>query len=177
MELNNRQICEDIFNMINSFKNEIKSFQQQRKPTILSDDYYINFITFLKNSFIYEHENNKDLNIVDYINDFKNLKLFYKIISNPNVFIVETPLFHLFYLADNNELTTISKHVSEKNIYGFVDDFNNDNSIFVLYMVRNNGSGMVRYITVDKDPRYLQLNVKDRLKRERRLKLDKINEI
>lgn len=42
-------------------------------------------------------------------------------------------------------------------------------------MIKNNG--YVRYVTVDKDSRYLQLNVKGRLKRERQLKFDRINEI
>ncbi len=43
----------------------------KRKSEILYDDYYTNFITFLKNSFEYERCGDKDLNIVDYINNFK----------------------------------------------------------------------------------------------------------
>lgn len=173
MILNNRQICEDIFNMINSSKNEIKSFL--KKPSIHSEDYYTNFIIFLKNSFEYYQHQNKDLNIVDYVHNFKNLELFFKIINNSNVFLVEQPSFTLYYLADNNQTITITKQVFESDIYNFVDEFNKKNKLFILYMIKNNG--YVRYVTVDKDPRYLQLNVKGRLKRERQLKLDRINEI
>jgi len=173
MELpNNEQIYKDMFDMMNKVFKENNVFQ--RKPTILYDDYYTNFITFLKNSFEYDRFQNEKLNIVDYVDNFKNLELFFKIISNTNVFLVEQPSFILHYLQDDNQLTTITKQVSETNIYGFVDEFNKSNKIFILYMIRSNG--MLRYVTVDKDPRYIQLNVKERLKKERRLKLEQINE-
>lgn len=43
-------------------------------------------------------------------------------------------------------------------------------------MVRNNGRGTVRYIELDNDHRYLQFNIKDRKRKERKLKLDIIYE-
>jgi len=41
-------------------------------------------------------------------------------------------------------------------------------------MIRNDSS--IRYVKIDQNPKYLQLNVKERLKKERRLKLEQINE-
>jgi len=54
---NNEKIAKDIFNMMNEVFKGNNIFQ--RKPTILCDDYYTNFITFLKNSFEFEQFNNE----------------------------------------------------------------------------------------------------------------------
>ena len=171
---NRKHIAKDIYNLRNIvFGKALKNVSFFIKPTI-GDDCYENFLKFIKNSFEFEYHQDKNLCILDYVCEFNNLKFFFDVIHKPNVFVVEQPSFQLYYLSDDNQLTSETKCVIESDIYRFEEKFKKNNKILILYMIREDGS--IRYVEVDKDPRYLQLNVKERIKKDRRLKLDKINE-
>jgi len=172
---NNKKICDDIFKCINKNKNWYITNGLKQKNQISNNHYYTNFITFLKNCFEYDQFQNKNINIVDFIDDFSNLELFFKIMNKYNVFVVEQSSFVVYYLSDS-KLSSITKLTYETDIYNFLDNVNK-NKIIILYMVRNNGKGLVRFVELDNNPKYIQFNVKERKRKERKEKLDIIEQI
>ena len=170
---NNKKICDDIFKCISKNKwHKITRFKQRNQ---ISNNYYTNFIMFLKNCFEYDQFQNENINIVDFIDDFSNLELFFKIMNKYNVFVVEQSSFVVYYLSDS-KLSSITKLTYETDIYNFLDNVNK-NKIIILYMVRNNGKGLVRFVELDNNPKYIQFNVKERKRKERKEKLDIIEQI
>ena len=62
---NNEKICDDIFKCISKNKwHKITRFKQRNQ---ISNNYYTNFIMFLKNCFEYDQFQNENINIVDFI--------------------------------------------------------------------------------------------------------------
>ncbi len=170
---NNEKISRDIFQL----KNKLDNNSIFNRKSVISDNYYENFIKFLKNSFEYNDTYQyKKTNIVDYVDNFHNLEFFSRIINRHNVYTIDTPSILILYLSDDNETQTLTKNVTDMQHYNLTNIINKHNKIILLYMVRDNGKGIVRFVELDDDKRYIQFDVKKRKSTERRKKLKQIDD-
>ena len=152
------------------------------------DDFYENFLIFFKISFIYTQQDttfNTNRNIIkdDIIEFLKKIDLekYYKMIRRSNFFVCTSPSFNLFYINENqlyNEIFTIGD--------GKIDDIINSREFIVLYMMKPMSvvvpskqkyvkCDYVRYARIPNGYKYLI--IKNRLKKERKLKLERLDEI
>lgn len=165
------KIINDIFKKLNTIPTKTSGHSWANSVSLISSKSYDNFINFLANSFQYKLFDDKKINIVDFIHSI-DLEDIYNFFQKSNTFTCFLPQLQLFYLSDSH-ISIETKHVLAQKVNNIFDIYN-PNDILVLYTI--NGD-IIRYAKIENDPGYIQFNSKERLRKERLEKLERINEV
>lgn len=159
----------------------INDIIKRKKHKFSCENYYDNYISFLTNSFNF-HEfskiisNDKKSNCRKFLENL-NLQEIFKIIHNYNVYIVNQPVFEIYYNHNKSPKSCMVQSITCNDICNIINDKTKTIFLYVIFYIKRKKTYIryYRYYSTNLD--VIGLNKKRRLKEERKLKLEKLKNV